>query len=90
MKIVKRQRRGWAGSLGLEEGSILWQEQVRSLMDKNKFGTEARAGGWDDGFSDEGSFGYWLGKKALELFSKESDGRVKKGSYSRFSDTILI
>ena len=43
----------------------------------------------DDGFSDEGSC-YWLGKKALELFSKESDGRVKKGSYSRFSDTILI
>ena len=32
----------------------------------------------DDGFSDEGSC-YWLGKKALELFSKESDGRVKKG-----------
>ncbi|MFR7490817.1 MAG: BadF/BadG/BcrA/BcrD ATPase family protein [[Ruminococcus] torques] len=49
---------------------------------QNKFGTEARAGGWDDGFSDEGSC-YWLGKKALELFSKESDGRVKKRKVTR-------
>ena len=51
MKICKRQRRGMGRIFGIRRwGSILWQEQVRSLMDENKFGTEARAGGWDDGF----------------------------------------
>ena len=33
----------------------------------------------DDGFSDEGSCLLVGERKALELFSKESDGRVKKG-----------
>ena len=64
--------------MGLEEGINLVAGTGSIAYGQNKFGTEARAGGWDDGFSDEGSC-YWLGKKALELFSKESDGRVKKG-----------
>ena len=29
-------------------------------------------------FSDEGS-GYWLGRRAFELFAKQSDGRKPKG-----------
>ena len=78
MKIVNDSAAGWAGSLGLEEGINLVAGTGSIAYGQNKFGTEARAGGWDDGFSDEGSC-YWLGKKALELFSKESDGRVKKG-----------
>lgn len=78
IKIVNDSAAGWAGSLGLEEGINLVAGTGSIAYGQNKFGTEARAGGWDEGFSDEGSC-YWLGKKALELFSKESDGRLKKG-----------
>lgn len=42
-------------------------------------GGTARAGGWSEHFSDEGSC-YWLGKKAMELFCKEADGRCAKGA----------
>ena len=52
---------------------------IHSIWSAYTFGVViSTVAGWDDGFSDEGSC-YWLGKKALELFSKESDGRVKKG-----------
>lgn len=52
-------------------GSIGWGQ--------NKNGETARCGGWLDFFSDEGS-GYWLGRKALELFTHEADGRAKKSA----------
>lgn len=37
-----------------------------------------RVGGFGPAIGDEGS-AYWIGKKALQLFSKEVDGRAKKG-----------
>lgn len=40
-------------------------------------GTIERCGGWSEFFGDEGS-GYWIGKKLLESFSKQSDGRRGK------------
>lgn len=44
---------------------------------RNEKGTIDRCGGWSAFFGDEGS-GHWIGKKLLETFSKQSDGRLKK------------
>ncbi|WP_066890266.1 N-acetylglucosamine kinase [Clostridium nigeriense] len=38
-----------------------------------------RCGGWGYTVGDEAS-AYWIGKKTIALFSKESDGRVEKGA----------
>ncbi|MBO1265229.1 acyl-CoA reductase [Proteiniclasticum sp. SCR006] len=40
-------------------------------------GKMRRSGGWGYLFGDEGS-AYWLGRKLLEVFSKEEDGRLEK------------
>ena len=40
-------------------------------------GHSERSGGWSTLFSDEGS-GTWLGKKALEIFTKEADLRLPR------------
>lgn len=50
-------------------GSMAWG---RDLLNR-----EYRCGGWSHLFGDEGS-GFWIGRRALELFSKESDGRLPK------------
>lgn len=47
------------------------------VMGRNEYGETARANGWHESFSDEGS-AYWLGMKALSLFAKQADGRRKK------------
>jgi N-acetylglucosamine kinase-like BadF-type ATPase len=68
---------GWAGALAGRDGisivagtgSIAYGEfETRS----------ARAGGWGELFSDEGS-AYWIAREALTLFSRMSDGRSPKG-----------
>jgi N-acetylglucosamine kinase-like BadF-type ATPase len=68
---------GWAGALAGRDGisivagtgSIAYGEfETRS----------ARAGGWGELFSDEGS-AYWIAREALTLFSRMSDGRDPKG-----------
>ena len=46
-------------------------------ISRNEEGQIIRCGGWSEFFSDEGSC-YWLGIKALELFSKQADGRAEK------------
>lgn len=40
-------------------------------------GKMKRSGGWGYLFGDEGS-AYWLGRKMLEVFAKEEDGRLEK------------
>ena len=79
VKIVNDSVVGWAGSLGLSSGINLVAGTGSIAYGRNDAGEEARAGGWDERFSDEGSC-YWLGMKSLELFSKESDGRAEKGA----------
>ncbi|MBS5385953.1 MAG: hypothetical protein KHY31_01110 [Clostridiales bacterium] len=79
VKVVNDSMAGWAGSLGLQEGINLVAGTGSIVYGRNKNGEEARAGGWCELFSDEGSC-YWLGIKALELFTKESDGRAEKGT----------
>lgn len=69
---------GWAGALAACDGvnivagtgSIAYGEfQTRG----------ARAGGWGELFSDEGS-AYWIAREGLTLFSRMSDGRSPKGA----------
>ena len=49
---------------------------------QNKFGTEARAGGWDDGgFLMKALVIGW--EKRWSCFQKESDGRGKKRKVTR-------
>lgn len=77
--IVNDSAAGWAGSLGLKPGINLVAGTGSIAYGRRADGRWARSGGWSDIFSDEGSC-CWLGRKTLELFSKESDGRVEKGN----------
>jgi N-acetylglucosamine kinase-like BadF-type ATPase len=43
-------------------------------------GRVARAGGWGELFSDEGS-AYWVAREGLKLFSRMSDGRAARGAF---------
>lgn len=61
-------------------GSMAWGR------DEN--GAERRCGGWSEYFGDEGS-GYWVGQKAIGLFSKESDGRKPKTPFYRLFRSYL-
>ncbi len=82
MKIVNDSAAGWAGSLGLEEGSILWQEQVRSLMDKISLAQKlVRADGMMVFLMKALVIGWE--RKRWSCFQKESDGRVKKRKVTR-------
>lgn len=77
--VVNDSAAGWAGSLALKPGINLVAGTGSIAYGRKEDGSSARCGGWIDEFSDEGSC-FWLGKKTLELFSKESDGRAEKGS----------
>jgi N-acetylglucosamine kinase-like BadF-type ATPase len=68
---------GWAGSLGCEDG-INIVAGTGSIGYGEREGRSARAGGWGEIFSDEGS-AYWIAVQGLALFSKMSDGRAPKG-----------
>jgi len=68
---------GWAGSLALAPGVNVVAGTGSIAFGKNELGETARSGGWSEFFSDEGSC-YWVGRKVLELFSKQADGRVPR------------
>ncbi len=68
---------GWAGSLGGADG-INIVAGTGSIGYGERQGRAARAGGWGEVFSDEGS-GYWLAIQGLNAFSRASDGRSDKG-----------
>ncbi|MCL2425357.1 MAG: ATPase [Oscillospiraceae bacterium] len=68
---------GWAGSLALAPGVNVVAGTGSIAFGKNELGETARCGGWSEFFSDEGSC-YWVGRKVLELFSKQADGRVPR------------
>lgn len=72
---------GWAGALaGLDGISVV--AGTGSIAYGEYEGQGARAGGWGELFSDEGS-AYWVAREALTLFSRMSDGRSKKGPLYR-------
>jgi len=68
----------WAGALAFQSGIVVLAGTGSMAVGRNSNGVFARSGGWSEFFSDEGSC-YWLGKKTLELFSKQSDNRLSKG-----------
>lgn len=76
--IVNDVEAGWAGSLGMEPGINIVSGTGSIAFGKNQSGESKRSGGWSTFFGDEGSC-YWLGRRAMELFAKQADGRVPKG-----------
>jgi N-acetylglucosamine kinase-like BadF-type ATPase len=68
---------GWAGALAGEDG-ISVVAGTGSIAYGECAGASARAGGWGELFSDEGS-AYWLAREGLTLFSRMSDGRASRG-----------
>jgi N-acetylglucosamine kinase-like BadF-type ATPase len=68
---------GWAGALAGEDG-INIIAGTGSMAYGEFAGKAARAGGWGELFSDEGS-AYWLAREGLTLFSRMSDGRSPRG-----------
>jgi N-acetylglucosamine kinase-like BadF-type ATPase len=69
---------GWAGALAGAEG-INVAVGTGSIAYGEYAGRSARAGGWGELFSDEGS-AYWLAREGLRLFSRMSDGRSPRGA----------
>lgn len=67
----------WAGSLGCQPGIniVAGTGAIAYGVDKN--GKTIRSSGWGHFCGDEGS-AFWLGKKVIETFTKEADGRVEK------------
>ncbi|GGJ53510.1 N-acetylglucosamine kinase [Streptomyces brasiliensis] len=68
---------GWAGSLGAVDG-INVISGTGSMTYGERQGRGARTGGWSELFSDEGS-AYWIAARALNAFSRMSDGRLYEG-----------
>jgi N-acetylglucosamine kinase-like BadF-type ATPase len=68
---------GWAGALAGADG-INIVAGTGSIAYGEYAGRSARAGGWGELFSDEGS-AYWLAREGLRLFSRMSDGRSPRG-----------
>ncbi|GGN64085.1 N-acetylglucosamine kinase [Streptomyces kronopolitis] len=68
---------GWAGSLGAVDG-INVISGTGSMAYGERRGRGVRTGGWSELFSDEGS-AYWIAARALNLFSRMSDGRLPEG-----------
>ncbi|MCL2165549.1 MAG: hypothetical protein FWH55_14450 [Oscillospiraceae bacterium] len=68
----------WAGSLAFESGIVMLCGTGSMALGRDIHGQIKRVGGWLAFFSDEGS-GYWLGRRTLELFSKQADGRLARG-----------
>jgi N-acetylglucosamine kinase-like BadF-type ATPase len=69
---------GWAGALAGADG-ITIVAGTGSIVYGEYAGHTARAGGWGELFSDEGS-AYWLAREGLRLFSRMSDGRSARGA----------
>ena len=68
---------GWAGSLGAEDG-INIVAGTGSIGYGQRGSLSARAGGWGEAFSDEGS-AYWIAMQGLNAYSRMSDGRLPRG-----------
>lgn len=68
---------GWAGSLAGADG-ISITAGTGSIGYGERRGRSARAGGWGELFSDEGS-AHWIARRMLNLFTRMSDGRLPRG-----------
>jgi N-acetylglucosamine kinase-like BadF-type ATPase len=73
---------GWAGALGCRDG-VNVVSGTGSIAYGEFQGRQARAGGWGELFSDEGS-AHWVAREGLNLFSRMSDGRAPQGPLLAF------
>ena len=74
-RLVNDSEVAWAGSFALSPGINIVCGTGTIAFGVDPSGTAMRCGGWSPYFSDEGS-GHWLGRKLLELFCKQADGRI--------------
>lgn len=80
---------GWAGSLDCADG-INIIAGTGSMSYGRRQGLAARAGGWGEIFSDEGS-AYWIAVQGLNAYSRMSDGRLPKGPlYAHINQTLNL
>ena len=80
----------WAGALKGKPGVSVVAGTGSLAYGRNAAGEEARCGGWSEHFSDEGS-GYWLGLHAINLYTRQADGRVPQGALLRiFQETMGV
>src|SRR5205085_7892259 len=77
----------WAGSLGGEDG-INIVAGTGSIGYGERKGKSARAGGWGEIFSDEGS-AYWIAVRGINVFTRMSDGRLPNGPLHAIFKTAL-
>jgi N-acetylglucosamine kinase-like BadF-type ATPase len=79
----------WAGSLACADGiSVI--AGTGSMAYGEVAGRRARAGGWGELFSDEGS-AHWIARAGLGLFSRMSDGRAPRGPlYQLVRDRLAL
>lgn len=80
---------GWAGALAGADG-INVIAGTGSMAYGEYAGKQARAGGWGELFSDEGS-AHWIARAGLSLFSRMSDGRAPRGPlYALVSERLAL
>jgi N-acetylglucosamine kinase-like BadF-type ATPase len=80
---------GWAGSLACCDG-INIVAGTGSIGYGQRQGHAARAGGWGEAFSDEGS-AYWIAAQGLNAYSRMSDGRLPKGPlHALFNEALAL
>ena len=77
-ELVSDVRVAIAGALAGEDGIniVAGPGSIALALKNNEI---IRCGGWGYTVGDEAS-AYWIGKKTIALFSKESDGRAEKGA----------
>lgn len=88
---------GLAGSLLLHFGIHVVAGTGAIVMGRDPKGRTARANGWHEDFSDEGS-GYWLGLQTLSLFARQADLREDRSflydqmreRYGLYSDMEIV
>ncbi len=72
---------GCVAALGLEDGVVMVAGTGSAALGI-RGDRELRCGGWGFQIGDEGS-GWWMGRRILEAFSRESDGRLPRGAIYR-------
>ena len=80
----------WAGALGLQPGISILAGTGSMAYGRDDLGKAERCGGWGHLCGDEGS-AYWLGRLALELFTKQADGRLERSLlYDLMRETLRL
>lgn len=90
LKIVNDVEAAYVGALGKKPGINIVAGTGTMAFGMDDSNKSARCGGWGHEIGDEGS-GYWLGRKAVELFTKQADGRaVKSKLYELFRSKFKL